>query len=287
MGSGAVAHNIWTLLEGHELGEIPDELPQLVINRNLAEVVRAAPGATLSLWGNCRRDTLKLPPVSFRVAGIVEFPFESPRERSAATDLDSFHTACGSEERNRADVLLVASRDGVRTEEAVAAIVATRTDLNAFSNGQLMRRFQRNDFSYFRQISFVLSVVTLLFAFLLIGTLLTVSVNQRLAEVAALRALGFSRYRIVADLICESFLLVGAGGLLALPLGGVVAIWLDGILKQMPGIPLRIHFFVLEPRSIVLHVVLLAATGLLAAAYPVWLAARLPIAGTLRKEVVS
>jgi putative ABC transport system permease protein len=258
-----------------------------VINRNLARTVGAGPGATLSLWGNCRRDTLKLPPVVFRVTGIVEFPFESPTEHSAATDLDSFHLACGSAGRDEADVLLVASRTGVTTDATVEAIRAARPDLNAFSNRQLMRRFQQNDFSYFRQISFVLSVVTLSFAFLLIATLLTVSVNQRLAEVAALRALGFSRFRVVADLICESFLLVGAGGLLALPLGAGVAVWLDGILKRMPGIPQRIHFFVFEPRSVALHVALLATTGLLAAAYPVWLAARLPIASTLRKEVVS
>jgi hypothetical protein len=39
----------------------------------------------------------------------------------------------------------------------------------------------------------VLTTVTLAFALLLISVLLTVSVNQRLGEIAALRALGFSR----------------------------------------------------------------------------------------------
>ena len=32
---------------------------------------------------------------------------------------------------------------------------------------------------------------------------------------------------------------------------------------------------------------LLSATGLLAALYPIWLAARLPIAATLRREIIS
>ena len=110
---------------------------------------------------------------------------------------------------------------------------------------------------------------------------------QLLGEVATLRALGFPRSWIVANLLCESALLVGAGGIAALPLGGVLAIGLDRILRRMPGVPERLHFFVFEPRTVVLHVVLLGATALVASAYPIWLAARLPIAATLRQELVS
>jgi len=113
------------------------------------------------------------------------------------------------------------------------------------------------------------------------------SVNQRLGEVAALRALGFPRRRIAANLLCESALLVGVGGIAALPLGGILAIVLDRILRAMPGVPERLHFFVFEIDTLVLHAALLTATGILAALYPIWLAARLPIAATLRKEIVS
>jgi len=37
----------------------------------------------------------------------------------------------------------------------------------------------------------------------------------------------------------------------------------------------------------VLHAALLSATGILAAIYPIWLATRLPIAATLRREILS
>jgi hypothetical protein len=37
----------------------------------------------------------------------------------------------------------------------------------------------------------------------------------------------------------------------------------------------------------VLHAALLSVTGILAAAYPIWLATRLPIAATLRREILS
>ena len=122
---------------------------------------------------------------------------------------------------------------------------------------------------------------------LLVTTLLTVSVNQRLGEVAALRALGFSRRRITFDLLAESALLVGGGGLAAVPLGLLLARGLDSILRQMPDLPSRLHFFVLEPRALALHLGFLVLAALIAAAYPVILAARLPIAATLRKESIS
>jgi ABC-type lipoprotein release transport system permease subunit len=67
----------------------------------------------------------------------------------------------------------------------------------------------------------------------------------------------------------------------------VLSIWLDRILKAMPGIPAAMHFFVFEPRALVTHAALLIATALLASAYPMWLVARLPIAATLRNEVVG
>ena len=143
---------------------------------------------------------------------------------------------------------------------------------------------QRQNFTYFRQISAVLSTITMLFGFLLITVLLTVSVNQRLGDIAALRALGFSRRRVAADVLWQSVFLVGLGGLLALPLGIALSTWLDSILKAMPGIPASMHFFVFEPRALLLHAALLGLTALCAAVYPMQLVARLPIAATLRNE---
>jgi putative ABC transport system permease protein len=147
--------------------------------------------------------------------------------------------------------------------------------------------FQQSSFTYFRQISTVLTTVTISFALLLISVLLTVSVNQRLGEIAALRALGFSARRVVADVLCESALIVGIGGLLSLPLGFLLASRLDRILKTMPGIPAALHFFVFSPDAIAMHLALLVVTAVVAALYPMRIVARLPIARTLRNEVIS
>jgi ABC-type lipoprotein release transport system permease subunit len=82
-------------------------------------------------------------------------------------------------------------------------------------------------------------------------------------------------------------LIVGLGGLMSLPLGAALARGLDGILKTMPGIPGQMYFFVLEPATIGLHAALLTGTAVAAALYPMQIVARLPIAATLRNEVLS
>jgi putative ABC transport system permease protein len=286
-GSGTRRGRGWPVIAGRGLTPSVEHTLPVVVNRRLASRLALVPGSKLRLTGTCGSAASAAPQVELTVQGIVVFPFDASSELTAMTTLSAYLRACGGEEPDAADLLLVASRPGAGADAAVAAIKRTRPDLHVFSNEALLDRFQRTDFSYFRQISFVLSSITLFFAFLLVTTLLTVSVNQRLGELAVLRALGVRRRRIVASLLIESALLVGVGGAIALPSGGLMALWLDRILRQMPDLPERLHFFVLEPRAVVLHVALIALTAVLAALYPAYLAARLPIAATLRREVVS
>ncbi len=125
------------------------------------------------------------------------------------------------------------------------------------------------------------------FGLLLITVLLSVSTNQRLGEIAALRAIGFSRRRVVADVLWRSALMVGLGGAAAIPLALLLATRLDALLLSMPGIPASLHFFVFEPRTLALHALLMAVTTALAAIYPLRLVSTLSIAGTLRNEVIG
>ncbi|MPZ19000.1 MAG: FtsX-like permease family protein [Luteitalea sp.] len=288
VGAGVAQRRPWTIATGADLRVTSAQRePQLLVNRNLARLLHLSPGASLILRGSCGQEASAAPPVRFRVAGIAEFPFDTAEQATAATTLAGYARVCGDQASDTADLLLVASHRRSGPDAAVTAIRHLRPGLHVFTNEELVDRFERTDFSYFRQLSVVLASVTLFFGALLIAVLLTVSVNQRLGQIAALRAVGFSRRRVVADVLWESALLVCAGGLLALPLGLALSIWLDGILRAMPGIPAEVSFFVFERRALVLHAALLTFTAFGAAAYPMWLVARLPIAATLRDEVVS
>jgi putative ABC transport system permease protein len=217
--------------------------------------------------------------------GIAEFPFTAIDEHAAGATFAALKTACAGNVDDDVDLLLVTSTGDA--DGAAAAIRAVQPGVNAMTNAEVVGRFQQAGFSYFQQISTVLTAVTVSFAVLLITVLLTVSVNQRLGEIAALRALGFSRSRVVKDVLSESTLIVGTGGLLSLPLGWLLARGLDDILKSMPGIPAQLHFFVFEPEAVALHLALLIATALIAAAYPMRIVSTLPIAATLRDEVIG
>jgi putative ABC transport system permease protein len=286
--SDAAIGGVWTMVSGSSLpvGSAAGQPPPLVVGPSLASELQLEPGSELGLRLFVPGSASALPLVNARVVGIGQFAFEAADDYTVATTMEGFAAAHGTPADRVAEMVLVSSRPGAGVSVA-AAIARLRPDLRVLSTDQVMEQFNENAFSYFRQISTVLSSMTLAFAFLLIATLLTMSVNQRLGEVAALRALGFPRRRIAANLLWESVLLVGVGGLAALPVGGLLAIALDRILRQMPGVPARLHFFVFEPRTVVLHAALLSVTGMLAALYPIWLATRLPIAATLRREILS
>jgi ABC-type lipoprotein release transport system permease subunit len=309
MGVDAALRRPWTLVEGldiesahphpregttarladpspHPADAPPHRQSTILVNRNLARRLDISPGATITLRGACTANS-SVPPVAFQVTGIAEFPFDQASQLTAITTLQDFARTCGDPDRDQADMLMIASRPADGPAAAVEAIRRIRPDLAAVTNEELVARFQQVEFSYFRQISFVLATITMFFGLLLITVLLSVSTNQRLGEIAALRALGFSQKRMVSDVLWRSALLVGAGGLVALPLGLGLSIWLDRLLQTMPGIPANLRFFVFEPRALFLYVALLAVTTAVAAIYPMRTVARLPIASTLRSEVIG
>ena len=262
----------WDIVKGEPLpaAVAAGQPTPLIVSTKLAELLGVGPGSPLRLRVSLGGGASALPPLDCRVAGIGTFQFEAEDFYTVATTMAGSRRLWGRDSEADADLVLVASAPGVGPEAASRAIRAARPDVRVYSNAQMVEQFNAHAFTYFRQISVVLSTMTLAFAFLLVATLLTMSVNQRLGEVAALRALGFPRRRIAANLLCESALLVGVGGAAALPLGGVLAIVLDRILRSLPGLAERLHFIVFEPRTVMLHRV--PAAPLLAALYPVWLA---------------
>jgi putative ABC transport system permease protein len=271
----------WTILRGRD-AEKPDEV---VVDEQIATQARLQPGSSLTIRASCVADLEALPATQLTVVGIAEFPFQTTSESTAGGTLDALKTACGGNVGDDADLILVTSKGDA--DGTAAAVRALRPEIRAATNSEVVGRLQQTGFTYFRQISSVLTTVTVSFAVLLITVLLTVSVNQRLGEIAALRALGFSRLRVIKDVLSESALIVGIGGLLSLPLGLLLASGLDRILKGMPGIPVALHFFVFEAQALAIHVALLTATALIAALYPMRIVSKLPIAATLRDEVIG
>ena len=284
IGADPGVRRMWTMVEGRDVSV--NDASAVVVNRHLARALNATPGSSLTLRGRCA-DGEAASALTLTIAGIAEFPFDTATANTVAGTLTAAGRLCERSTGDAADLVMVRSRASSSADAVAAAIRRVRPGLHVVTIEDLVQQFNRTQFAYFRQMSTVLATVTLFFGFLLIAVLLTVSVNQHLGEIATLRAVGLTRRRVVAGIVWESAMLVGAGGILAIPLGAGLSVWLDRILRSMPDVPADLHFFVFEPRALVIHAALLTIAALAAAIYPVRIVAALPIAATLRRETVS
>jgi putative ABC transport system permease protein len=184
---------------------------------------------------------------------------------------------------DRASLLLVkATEDG--SVEALAERLRERfPGLEVNSVADLVVQAKRR-LVYFTQLSYVLGGMSLVVAVLLVATLLTITVNERLGEIATLRAIGVSRGTVVRQVLAEGVALTVLGGGAGILLGLATAEYLDGILTSFPGLPEAFSFFVPRAGTLSLAALVLLVTGSLAGLYPAWLASRAPIAATLHAE---
>lgn len=218
------------------------------------------------------------------ITGEARFLFLAATQLAAALPIGTLQAM--SDRPDQASLLVVRVKDGVDADAVAAWIERSAPRLSSRSIEEVLRQTDER-LSYFRQLAFILGATSLVVGFLLVTTLVTVSVNERIGEIAVLRAIGVSRQRVVLQIVLEGAGIMLAGTVGGLALGLVTARLLNGILADFPGLPAAIDFFLFQPRAAWTALGLLSAAGVLAGVYPAWRAASLPIATTLREEAVG
>jgi putative ABC transport system permease protein len=249
------------------------------VGARLGDTVRVAAGFDAQLRGFTGQRTL-------HVVGRAHFIYLAAGERALALPLGSLQAMEGAADRDRVSLIMLRLRDGANVEAARAAIDREIPAVSAISTATAIEQVEQR-LSYFRQLALILGTVSLAVGFLLVTTLVTVSVNERLGEIAVLRAIGFRRVRVVEQILIEGSVIMLVGAVAGLGLGLLTARYLNSILASFPGLPEAIDFFLFEPRDAWVALGLLAGCGILAGVYPAWRGASLPIAGTLREEAVA
>ena len=220
------------------------------------------------------------------VSGRARFLYISRGQLAAALLLPTLQGMHGASRRDRVSLIMVDVRDGNAREEAVRAWIGERVpSVTAISTATAIAQVDER-LSYFRQLAFILGSVSLVVSFLLVTTLVTVSVSERMGEIAVMRAIGVSRLHIVEQIVVEGLVISAVGAMTGLALGLITARYLNGILAAFPGLPVAIDFFLFQPRSAWTALGLLAVSGIVAGVYPAWRGASLPIAATLRRDAV-
>ena len=220
------------------------------------------------------------------IAGRARFLFLSAGDRAAALQLATAQEMGGVGRRDRVSLFMVRTAPGADVEAARAGIERAVPRVTALSTAGAIAEAE-NRLSYFRQLAFILGAVSLIVGFLLVTTMVTVSVNERIGEIAVMRAIGVSRLHVVQQIVLEGLGISLAGAAAGLVLGIGTARYLNSILRAFPGLPDAIDFFLLQPDSAFRALGLLVVSGIAAGIYPSWRAASLPIASTLREEAVG
>jgi putative ABC transport system permease protein len=258
---------------------VANELYLAALGAQLGDTVHVAAGYDPQMRRYAGERTL-------RVVGTARFVMLSGGELAAALPLRTMQEMGGDARRDRVSVVLVRVADGVDVAGVAERIEQHEPRLSALSTADAMR-FMDERLGYFRQLAAILASVSLAVGFLLVTTLVTVSVNERLGEIAVMRAIGVARGRIVAQVMLEGVALSVVGATLGLGLGLITAQWLNGILATFPGLPAAFDFFLFEPSMAFRSLGLLVVCGIFAGVWPAWRAATLPIARTLREEAVA
>jgi putative ABC transport system permease protein len=268
-------------------GRAPTAADEVAVNDALLTAVGAAIGDTLRVAaGFDPQLRTYVGQRTLRIVGRVHFIYLSAGERALAIPLAVLQSMEGPTQTDRVSLLMIRLRDKANVEAAREEIERDVRTVSAISTAAAIEQVEAR-LSYFRQLAFILGSVSLAVGFLLVTTLVTVSVNERLGEIAVLRAIGVRRVRVVEQILIEGTAIMLGGAVAGLGLGLVTARYLNSILAAFPGLPEAIEFFLFQPRDAWIALGLLTACGILAGIYPAWRGASLPIARTLREEAVA
>jgi putative ABC transport system permease protein len=219
------------------------------------------------------------------VTGLVKFIYGAARQSAAAVRRETLE-AMNPARRDRASLFMVRVRKGADAEEVRDWIERKLPSVSAISIATAIAQVDQR-LSYFRQLAFILGAVSLFVGFLLVTTLVTVSVNERAGEIAVMRAIGVARSHVVQQIVLEGVAISVIGAVVGLGLGLVTARYLNTILSAFPGLPMAIDFFLFQARAAWSALALLVVSGIGAGVYPAWRAASLPIAESLRREAIA
>ena len=276
------AQGIYRVDAGADLA--PGDTLGVLLSQTAAALLRAGPGDTVALVG--RLDPQIAGEGAARrlvVRGLVRWIYDHRGQPSVGTTLPVMQRLGRETAADQASLLLVKAADDRAVEDLATRLRARFPELEVNSVADLVVQAKRR-LVYFTQLSYVLGGMSLVVAVLLVGTLLTITVNERLGEIATLRAIGVSRGTIVRQVLAEGVALTLLGAGIGILLGLGTAEYLDAILTSFPGLPEAFSFFVPRAGTLSLAAVVLLVTGSLAGLYPAWLASRAPIAATLRAE---
>ena len=268
-------------------GKDPLAPNEIVGNEDFIRATGARIGDTLTVTSGYDTQTREYAGTrNLVLTGRVRFLYGTVNQRAAAMQLATLQRMSGPGRADDASLFMIRVRQGANVDAAYRWIKNRILTVEVISTESALDQVDER-LRYFRQLAVILGSVSLFVGFLLVTTLVTVSVNERIGEIAVMRAIGVSRAHIIEQIVLEGVAISVIGALAGLVLGLATGRYLNGILTSFPGLPEAIDFFLFQPKSAWTALGLLALSGIAAGVYPSLRASSLPIATTLRQEAIA
>jgi len=219
-------------------------------------------------------DTLQLYEITFRIVGIYETgtPFE---DGAAVVTVEDAQRLSGHP--RQVNAFLLKLRDADDTERVRRRIEQRFPDLTVSLSSDFAQ--EQETLAYTRAFSWSVSFLAVLIGSVGVMNTMLMSVFERTREFGTLRAIGWSRRRVLGLVLAESLTLNGLGGAIGAGLG-VMAVLAVSHVPAVSGFLPDTFPPILFAQA--LGVALLV--GLISGAYPAWWASRLPPAEAMRYE---
>jgi putative ABC transport system permease protein len=259
---------------------------EVLVNHYLSVEKNIRPGDQLQIGLlNQSQSTGNYERTRVTVSGVAYFALDAEGQYTVGCPLAFLQQLTGQSKNDPVSIVMINLRDPKDAKRIADKINRSFPQLSAYTIQSVVQALDQQ-LSYFKQFGLILGGISLIVTFVLILIITTISFHDRVGEIALLRAIGLGNKTIFSAILLEGVLTSIIAAILGFGLGKLFALYLDSVLKTAPGLPEDFSFFVMEPGSLVRALITLLITGFTAGLYPAAAALRLPVADTLREEIL-
>jgi len=210
----------------------------------------------------------------FRVAGIYETG-EALEDGGAVISLSDMQRLF--DRRGKVSYFAVSVKDPRRADELSTEIENRWPELTATRSGEISQ--QAELFDIYRSFGLFIGVFAAIVGGLGMMNTMLMSVIERTREIGVLRAVGWSRWRVIGLILGEALTLALLGGALGILLG----LGLLQLVSQVPAVASLLQG-TLTPQILLQAIAIAVVLGMVGGLYPAWRAAQLQPIEAMRYE---
>ena len=264
---------------------------ELMANSALSKYLKAGVGDLVYVYPSANRTNESLARwaangTRMHLTGISEASFEGITEKAAYIHLSELQylTNKKNDAVTRIYVSLYDSKDDVEVKKWIEEDIG----LEAFTKKEFLSQLESFT-SVYTGFADMIIAITFLVAVVFTGTIMMMSIRERVSEFGLMRAIGFSRSSIFVQILYESLTISILGLLIGLALGTLMAQGIDAYLLDISaqaesGLPRDFHFTAITWDLVFYASGAAVGTGVLCALGPGMWASSINITRVLREE---